>query len=104
MRSEVTFDLAARKERIRALGARRLEPGYWDDSAAASRTEKEIAGEKAWVTDYSVLEGLSEDIATLLELAEERRRRPGRRDTGGGCAAPGRCRQAGAAQHAFRGG
>ncbi len=71
MRSEVTFDLAARKERIRALGARRLEPGYWDDSAAASRTEKEIAGEKAWVTDYSVLEGLSEDIATLLELAEE---------------------------------
>ena len=71
IRSEGIFDVARRQARIDELSQQRLEPGYWDDPAAAQRTEKEIAVEEDWVNTFNSLKRLAEDVETLLELADE---------------------------------
>ncbi len=70
-RSGGIFDVDRRQEHIAALNRRRLEPGYWDDSAAAQVTEKEIAAEQEWVDAWLALRRQADDVETLLELAAE---------------------------------
>jgi len=71
MRSEAIFDVDTRQARIDALNDRRLDPDYWSDSARAQLTEREIAVEKAWVDAFGAIRSLTDDVATLQELADE---------------------------------
>ncbi len=71
MRSEAIFDLDQRRDHISSLEQERLKPGYWDKPDQARQTEKAIAGEQVWLKDFSRLKSLSDDVETLVELAEE---------------------------------
>ena len=70
-RSEAIFDIPGRTERIEELSSKREAPDYWVDTRAAQQTEKEIAAEQDWVESFAQCIGLSEDIETLILLAEE---------------------------------
>ncbi|MDE2730220.1 MAG: peptide chain release factor 2 [Bacteroidota bacterium] len=65
------LDVDTRQARIDALNDRRLDPDYWSDSARAQLTEREIAAEKAWVDAFGAIRSLTDDVATLQELADE---------------------------------
>ena len=70
-RSEAIFDVAGRRERIEELNQRRLAPDYWQNPRAAQETEKELAREEEWVTQYESITALAEDLETLVALADE---------------------------------
>ncbi len=70
-RSEAIFDVAGRRERLASLAQKRLEPGYWDDSRAAQRTEKDIVEQSSVVDAWDDLRRRADDVETLLELAAE---------------------------------
>ncbi len=53
------------------MGRKRLDPGYWDHPASAQENEKEIGAEQDWVDQFAQVHGLSEDLETLVILAEE---------------------------------
>ena len=63
--------LRARRARLEALRARRLEPGFWDDPETAAGVEQEISAEKDWVEAYDALAEKRDDVATLLEMQDE---------------------------------
>jgi len=68
---ETIFDLPQRKVQIEEYEAMRLEPNYWDDPDKAQGIEKKLASEKTWVDAWSSLKSSSEDIGTLIEMAQE---------------------------------
>ena len=70
-RSEVIFDVASRENRIAALNERRLSPDFWNDPERAAKVEKEISLEQSWVNAWLNVKRRSEDVETLLLLAEE---------------------------------
>ncbi|MEM1054881.1 MAG: peptide chain release factor 2 [Bacteroidota bacterium] len=65
------LDLNARRERLEELRARRLEPGFWDDTDRARETEQAIAAEKEWTEAFDALERRRDDLLTLAEMQEE---------------------------------
>ena len=70
-RSEAIFDLADRRSRIEALNQQRLDPTFWDDPDAAQAVEKELAAEKDWLNAWTDVKELSENVETLVLLADE---------------------------------
>ena len=65
------LDIEGRRERLAALQAKRLSPGYWDDPEAAAATEQEISGEKDWVDSFDALAARRDDVATYREMQAE---------------------------------
>ncbi|MFQ5571597.1 MAG: peptide chain release factor 2 [Rhodothermales bacterium] len=65
------LDVETRQHRVEALNQRRLEPDFWNDPATAREVEKEIAAEKDWLDAWTTLQRRTDDIQTLLELADE---------------------------------
>lgn len=70
-RSEAIFDVDNRRQKVEGLNQKRLDPSFWDDADSARIVEKEIAAEQSWLDDWEVLKRRSEDVETLLLLAEE---------------------------------
>ncbi|HUB76510.1 MAG TPA: peptide chain release factor 2, partial [Solirubrobacteraceae bacterium] len=69
--SRTIFDPARLTERVAALEADMSRPGFWDDSAQAARTTAEHARASRRLELYRSVESDVEDLATLVELAEE---------------------------------
>ncbi len=65
------LDIDGRRDRLAALQARRLEPGFWDDPEAAGGVEQEISGEKDWVDTFDAVLARRDDIDTLREMQAE---------------------------------
>lgn len=65
------FDIARKKEEIAEFEIRTAESGFWDDQKAAQKLMREIALRKEWVAAFDKMEAGSDDVATLLEMAEE---------------------------------
>ncbi|MBR9991013.1 MAG: peptide chain release factor 2 [Gemmatimonadetes bacterium] len=70
MRSEVTFDIAAKHDRINTLDARMSEPGFWDSQDAARDTISESNQLKAWVDPWTDLERRGRELSELAELLD----------------------------------
>lgn len=49
----------------------RLEEGFWSNPTEASRIEKELSVEQGWIKDWNAVNGLVEDVNTLIEMADE---------------------------------
>lgn len=49
----------------------RLDPDFWNNPEEAQKVERELADEKSWVNEFSEIRSRSEDIETLILLAEE---------------------------------
>ncbi|MEL6616819.1 MAG: PCRF domain-containing protein, partial [Bacteroidota bacterium] len=60
-----------RRSRLETLQARRLEPGFWDDTDRARETEQAIAAEKEWIDAFDALDSRRDDLLTLVEMQEE---------------------------------
>ncbi|HSJ07381.1 MAG TPA: peptide chain release factor 2 [Longimicrobiales bacterium] len=71
MRSEATFDIAGKQERIAALDARMAEPGFWDAQDAARSIIAEANQLKGWVEPWSDLDRRSRELTELAELLED---------------------------------
>ena len=65
------LDIDGRRERLKALQAKRLEPGYWDDPESAAGTEQEIAAETDWVKAFDAVAEKRDDVETLREMQAE---------------------------------
>ena len=65
------LDIAGRRQRLAALQARRLEPGFWDDPETAAGVEQEISAETDWVESFDALLGRRDDLETLREMQDE---------------------------------
>lgn len=70
MRSEVTFDIPAKQERIATLDARMAEPGFWDSPDAARDVIAEANTLKAWTESWTALQQKGRELAELAELLE----------------------------------
>lgn len=70
MRSEVTFDIAAKQERIATLDARMAEPGFWDSPDAARDTIAEANTLKEWTETWTALQQKARELTELAELLE----------------------------------
>jgi peptide chain release factor 2 len=68
VRSEVTFDIPARQDRISTLDARMAEPGFWDSPDNAREIIAESNQLKAWVDPWVDLERRGRELAELAEL------------------------------------
>lgn len=71
MRSGGIFDVKGKRERIRDLDEEAASPDFWSDPKRAQILQKEKGGLERVVKDLESVVTLSEDIATLIELAEE---------------------------------
>jgi peptide chain release factor 2 len=71
MRSEATFDIAGKQERIAALDARMAEPGFWDAQDAARSIIAEANQLKAWVEPWTELDRKARELTELAELLED---------------------------------
>ena len=69
-RSEATFDIPAKRERIATLDARMAEPGFWDSPDAARDVITEANQLKAWVEPWTALDAKGRELAELVELLE----------------------------------
>ena len=65
------LDVDGRRQRLGALQARRLEPGFWDDPETAAGVEQEISAEQDWVDAFDALVRRRDDVATLREMQAE---------------------------------
>ena len=65
------LDVDGRRARLDGLRAKRLEPGFWDDPAAAAAVEQEISAEEDWVQSFDALARRRDDVATLREMQAE---------------------------------
>ena len=70
MRSEVTFDVPAKRERISTLDARMAEPGFWDSPDAAREIITEANQLKAWVEPWEQLDQKGGELSELVELMQ----------------------------------
>jgi len=70
-RSGGIFDVDQRIEHKATLEAKRLDPGFWDDPAAAQVIEIAISVEKGWIDAWSAANEKAQDIQTLVEMASE---------------------------------
>jgi len=68
---ETAFDLTEREKRIAELEARMREADFWGDERNAQRTIDELNGHRALISDWGKLKQELDDLAVLLELAEE---------------------------------
>jgi peptide chain release factor 2 len=71
LRSEVIFDVAAKRKRVESLDARMAEPGFWDDANAARDVITESKGLKQWVEPYDGLESKWQELEDLGRLLED---------------------------------
>jgi peptide chain release factor 2 len=71
MRSGGIFDVKGKKARVEDLDRQAAMPAFWEDPAAAQRILKEKGVTERVVRDWESLSVLRDDIATLVELAEE---------------------------------
>ena len=69
--SEVIFDPDQRRKDIEELNQKRLDPAFWNNPDEARDVEKKISIHQQWLASWEELERASEDVETLLELAEE---------------------------------
>ncbi|GIV61927.1 MAG: peptide chain release factor 2 [Rhodothermaceae bacterium] len=53
------------------LNELRLDPTFWNDPDRARRVEQELAAEKTWLDAWEKVKRRTEDIETLMMLAEE---------------------------------
>jgi len=70
-RSEVIFDPDQRRNEIEKLNEKRLDPNFWSNPDEAKVVEKKISVQKQWLDSWEDLQGTSDDVETLLELAAE---------------------------------
>jgi peptide chain release factor 2 len=70
VRSEVTFDIPAKQDRISTLDARMSEPGFWDSPDAAREIIAESNQLKAWVDPWIDLERRGRELSELAELLD----------------------------------
>lgn len=70
MRSEVTFDIPAKQDRISTLDARMSVPGFWDSPDAARDIIAESNQLKAWVDPWVDLERRGRELSELAELLD----------------------------------
>jgi peptide chain release factor 2 len=68
VRSEATFDVAAKQRRIAELDERMAAPSFWDAPDAAREIIADANQLKAWVAPWSALERRAADLAELAEL------------------------------------
>jgi len=69
--SETPFDYAAKRQNIEEIEAQMGEPNFWNDSTSAQATIGKLKSLKSVVTPMSLLSSSTEDLATLLEMADE---------------------------------
>ncbi len=70
-RSEAIFDVDYREEVVSELNEKRLNHDFWSNPERAREVEKEIALQKEWLDAWYEIKRYSEDIETLMLLAEE---------------------------------
>ncbi len=70
MRSEVIFDVEAKRGRIGALEQQMAEPGFWDDPESAKDVVLEIKNLKGWVEPWLRAEKKAQELAELAELMD----------------------------------
>lgn len=70
-RSEGIFDVARRQETVDRLSEKRLQPEFWNNPDEAKRVEQQIASEKEWLDGWDSVKRHTEDLETLLLLADE---------------------------------
>ncbi|HEX6309239.1 MAG TPA: peptide chain release factor 2 [Longimicrobiales bacterium] len=68
MRSEATFDIPAKQDRVITLDARMSEPGFWDSPDAARDIITESNQLKGWVEPWLDLERRGRELSELAEL------------------------------------
>jgi len=69
--SETPFDYAAKRQNIEEIEAQMGDPNFWNDSTSAQLTIGKLKSLKSIVTPMSMLSSATEDLATLLEMADE---------------------------------
>lgn len=65
------FDIEGKRNRVNDLDAQASMPAFWEDQARAQKVLKEKGLIERVVRDFDELAELRDDIATLIELAEE---------------------------------
>ncbi len=65
------LDIDGKSRKMKDLDSQAATPGFWDDNERAQRILKEKGQIERVVKDWEALRQSGEDIATLLELAEE---------------------------------
>jgi peptide chain release factor 2 len=65
------FDLPSKKLRLQDLEAQSALPEFWEDQKMAQKSLKEKGGLERFVRDWDGLAEQRDDVATLIELAEE---------------------------------
>ncbi|MBP8975266.1 MAG: peptide chain release factor 2 [Bacteroidetes bacterium] len=65
------FDVDGKEQEVVALQAKTMENGFWDDPEEAQKVIQQINGLKEWIDSWNELRQLSNDTASLIELAEE---------------------------------
>ncbi len=70
MRSEVIFDVDAKRERLSVLEARMADPDFWDKGSETRGVIEEVKELKGWVEPYDRLAESGTQLAELGELLE----------------------------------
>jgi peptide chain release factor 2 len=65
------FDLAAKEQRLAQLDTEMAQPSFWEDNRRAQEVIRERTEVSRLVTRVKELAGKAEDLAVMLELAEE---------------------------------
>ena len=65
------FDIERKQRRADDLARESAVEGFWDDNERALKVMKEKGGLDRQVSDWKAVKSLSDDVVTLLELAEE---------------------------------
>ncbi len=66
-----TFDVETRREKVEAFNHRRLDPEFWNNPEEARDVEKKLAVEQQWLDIWDAVRRRTEDLETLLLMAEE---------------------------------
>ena len=67
----IHFDLASKKLRVEELEKTMEDQHFWDDAKESAKVIKEVKGLKDTIETFSKLEGLYEDVETLIEMGYE---------------------------------
>ncbi|MEE1516887.1 MAG: peptide chain release factor 2 [Lachnospiraceae bacterium] len=66
-----SLDLASKKLRVEELEKTMEDQHFWDDAKESAKVIKEVKGLKDTIETFSKLEGLYEDVETLIEMGYE---------------------------------